>query len=189
MAKQKFHKGDRVNIIDKHLQYGATPVEYEPYGKTSGTIGTIQSIIGNIYYVKIDGQSFSRPFPKAALEHYNEDKIVRETPKYHIGQHVLLSDKTLDDQYVRNTLAKIIDSRFKGTPTYPDKEHLKKIIQACPIEIVNYAYDKERVVYGLKGFGTLYFYEDEIEQTKQDKLKTYLGALENMFNTAQKITK
>ena len=85
-------------------------------------------------------------------------------PSYAVGQYVKLAPKAYGELVYHGSVhvSELRSPQYtKDSPVAKIKESI--IDKDAMYKITNIAYNKTNVIYGLEGFGPLYFYEDEIE--------------------------
>jgi hypothetical protein len=185
-TRAKFKIGDKVRLTD---EYSKPNYEYRfgkilsPYNNSIRRVGEVKDIIFdgkyNIYYVKFKDNTITYPFYGKYLELYVEQKknqpiknIIqkdkdnhsKEIPSYTVGQYVKLAPKAYEELAYHGSVHVSELRKLQYTKDSPVAKIKESIIDKDAMyKITNIAYDKTNVIYGLEGFGPLYFYEDEIE--------------------------
>ena len=216
-TRAKFKIGDKVRLTD---EYSKPNYEYSfgrvlsPYSNSIRRIGEVKDIVFdgkyNIYYVKFKDSTITYPFYGKYLElcHKPKKKQVikgkngvvleegtKDSPKYSEGQYVTFTDEIFKDTMLRNVLNKSFNDvigeklRHKFNTIDLFKEDL--VDGVTKHKIVNVSYDGDKPVYGLEGFGSLYFYENEITLVEPNQenlsIKMCLDALESIVEKGKDI--
>ena len=219
-TEAKFKIGDKVKISRKYSDPG---MEHK-YGRILTKYGEVKNIVfdgkRNIYYVKFKHNIMLYPCYAENLDLYDGDEVktlkdaatnndpwathLKERPKFVVGQYVTLTENVFDDLTLKGVLYdkfKVTTDDLKGgfdNDSSYQKLKNKIVDKNTRYKIVNVAFDKTHPVYGLEGFGSLYFYEDEIvlaelqdpdeiQEQKNISITTCLNALQSMVENGKKL--
>ena len=216
-TRAKFKIGDKVRLTD---EYSKPNYKYtfgrllSAYSNSIRRIGEVKDIVFdgkyNIYYVKFTHSSLIYPFYGKYLELCPDSKRkqvikgkngavleegTKDSPKYSEGQYVTFTDDVFKDKIFENVLNKtfndVIGEKLRHKFNTIDIFKGDLVDSVTRHKIINVSYDGDRPVYGLEGFGSLYFYENEItlaEPNKEDlSIQMCLNALESIVEKGKDI--